>query len=139
MTSLQAQQRALAKARSGEAAHHASVAVAGSCGQPRDPVAAPSASPPQRHGDRGSGDDDDSAARRALPTYVRYGDLVAAGIVGNWTTLSRLINVEGFPVGVMLSPNVRAWRLDEVEAWLATRPSDRKSVPNRWRRAAATV
>jgi hypothetical protein len=64
-----------------------------------------------------------------LPTFVRYSDLVAAGIVANWTTLLRLIDDEGFPAGVMIGPNTRAWRADEVDRWLAERPSARKSVP----------
>jgi hypothetical protein len=65
---------------------------------------------------------------RGLPTYVRYADLVAAGIVANWTTLLRLIDDEGFPPGTMIGPNTRAWRVDEVEAWLASRPTARKAV-----------
>jgi hypothetical protein len=67
--------------------------------------------------------------QRGLPTYVRYADLVAANIVGNWTQLLRLIELEGFPTGVMLSPNTRAWGLDDVRAWLATRPTARKVMP----------
>jgi predicted DNA-binding transcriptional regulator AlpA len=108
----------------------------------------------QRFGDRGSGDDDDSAAERAakldakraaklharrsslvqcgFPIYIRYGDLEAAGIARNWPTLTRLIEEEGFPRGVMLSPNIRAWKLDDITAWLATRPIERKPVPTRW-------
>jgi hypothetical protein len=85
------------------------------------------ATPHQRHGDRGSGDDD--SARLPLPVYVRYADLEAARIVNNWTTLLRLIDAEGFPPGVMIGPNTRAWRADEVERWLAERPSARKAIP----------
>jgi hypothetical protein len=95
----------------------------------RDNRSGEAASPHQRHGDRGSGDDD-GAARRALPTFVRYRDLVAAGIVANWTTLFRLIDgPEAFPPGVMIGPNTRAWRLDQVQEWLRARPTARKSVP----------
>jgi hypothetical protein len=64
-----------------------------------------------------------------LPVYVRYVDLEANGIVNNRTQLLRLIENENFPVGIMLSPNCRAWRADEVEAWLATRPVERKISP----------
>src|SRR5262245_23056476 len=86
-----------------------------------------------RFGDRGDddGDDDGDRARR-LPIYVRARDIRDAGIARNWPTLTRLIEEEGFPRGVMLSPNIRAWRLDEIEAWLATRPVERKPVPTRW-------
>jgi predicted DNA-binding transcriptional regulator AlpA len=71
-------------------------------------------------------------AQCGFPIYIRYDDLEAAGIAKNWPTLTRLIEEEGFPRGVMLSPNIRAWRLDEIKAWLATRPVERKSVPTRW-------
>jgi hypothetical protein len=105
---------------------------------------------PQRHGDRGSGDDDAgngdddtaSAARYAafrlahqqrvefsLPIFCRFSDLVEAGITDNWTHLLRLITAEEFPTGVMLSRNIRAWDVEEVRRWLAARPTDRKVVP----------
>jgi hypothetical protein len=90
---------------------------------------AQAASPHQCQGDRGSSGDDDGDARRVLPVYVRYADLVAAGIVANWTTLLRLIDDEGFPPGVLIGPNSRAWCVDEVERWLAERPSARKVMP----------
>jgi predicted DNA-binding transcriptional regulator AlpA len=86
------------------------------------------------------GGDDDRARR--LPVYVRFRDIKAAGIAKNWPTLTRLIEEEGFPRGVMLSPNIRAWKLAEVEQWLASRPVERKPVPTRWggdRRIATTT
>ena len=57
-----------------------------------------------------------------LPVYVRYRDLVEANIVRNWPQLLRLIAIEGFPRGVLLSPNARAWGIGEVRDWLASRP-----------------
>jgi predicted DNA-binding transcriptional regulator AlpA len=42
--------------------------------------------------------------------------------VNNWTTLLRWIETEGFPPGILLGPNSRAWYEDEIEAWLANRP-----------------
>lgn len=53
--------------------------------------------------------------------YLRYPDLVDAGIVNNRTTLTRWIKTQGFPEGVLLGPSSRAWPVDEVEAWLASR------------------
>jgi predicted DNA-binding transcriptional regulator AlpA len=64
-----------------------------------------------------------------ITRYVRFRDLVIAGVVGNWPTLLRLIECEGFPVGIMIGRNTRAWALDDVESWLAARPSARKLVP----------
>jgi hypothetical protein len=67
-------------------------------------------SPHQRQGDRSSSDD---AAPR-LPTYVRFADLRAAGIVSNWPQLYNLIDDYCFPEGVLLSPNTRAWRVADI-------------------------
>jgi hypothetical protein len=72
-----------------------------------------------------NGVDDDTK----LPVYCRYPDLREAGIVGNWMQLQRMIDGEGFPSGVLLSRNIRAWPIDEVRQWLATRPSARKVSP----------
>src|SRR5262245_47996453 len=83
-----------------------------------------------QHADRGSGEDA-SAPIGVLPRYVRFTDLVGAGIVANWQTLLRLIENENFPEGVMLGRNMRAWRLDSVEEWLDQRPSARKQIPEK--------
>ena len=83
--------------------------------------------PHQRQGDRGSADD---AAGHGLRRYVRFNDLVAAGIVTNWATLARLQDQEGFPLGVMLGKNTRVWPVDEVENWVARRPVARKVPGN---------
>jgi hypothetical protein len=87
------------------------------------------ATPHQRHGDR-RGDDDttDDAAAGRLPIFIRFRDIKNAGIAGSWTQLNRLIDVDGFPAGFLLSQNVRAWRLADVTAWLANRPIERKLV-----------
>jgi predicted DNA-binding transcriptional regulator AlpA len=61
--------------------------------------------------------------------FLRYPDLEAAGIVRNWPGLQRLIKTHGFPRGVMLGANTRAWDEAEVEAWLASRPTGPKPVP----------
>jgi predicted DNA-binding transcriptional regulator AlpA len=76
---------------------------------------------------------------RKLPVFVRFRDLAEAGIAKNWQTLSRLIDEDGFPQGRLLSPNIRAWVLDEVEAWLESRPTERKPVPQRWARCRAAA
>ena len=54
---------------------------------------------------------------------IRFFDLQKRGIVGNRMTLSRWIENEGFPPGVLLGPNTRAWEEDAVETWLASRPA----------------
>lgn len=71
---------------------------------------------------------DDDAAPPKLPVFVRFADLVSANIVRNWPTLQRLIDEDGFPLGVMIGRNTRAWPLEAVERWLASRPTARKEV-----------
>lgn len=108
----------------------------------RNTPPAKTASPPRRQGDRASGDDDSDAvradkltARRSglmqsgLPVFYRFSDLVAAGLVNNRTTLLRLIDKQGFPPGVMIGDNTRVWRVSDIEAWIASRPTARKVTP----------
>ena len=79
----------------------------------------------QRH--RYRGDNDDPAG--GLPIFLRFKNLVAANIVGSWTQLLRMIEDDGFPVGIMLGANTRVWRLDAVQTWLDSRPTARKIPP----------
>jgi predicted DNA-binding transcriptional regulator AlpA len=58
--------------------------------------------------------------------WIRYPDLVAKGIVNSRMTLKRLIDFQGFPPGVLITPNARAWDEDEVDGWVANRPAARK-------------
>ena len=60
-----------------------------------------------------------------MSTFLRYPDLVERQIVNNRTTLGRWIKSEGFPPGVLLGPNSRAWPANQVEAWLETRAAAR--------------
>ena len=54
--------------------------------------------------------------------FVNYRYLEAEGIVPNRTTLARSIKNLGFPKPVELGKNRIAWDLDEIRAWLASRP-----------------
>ena len=49
--------------------------------------------------------------------YLRFRDLVERQIVGNRVTLGRWIKNNGFPPGVKIGPNSRAWTDDEIVAW----------------------
>ena len=60
--------------------------------------------------------------------YLRFSDLKARGIVGNWITLRNWQKRERFPPGVLLGANTRVWREDEIEAWLASRPVWKKQT-----------
>jgi hypothetical protein len=82
----------------------------------------------RQQGDRGDTDADEGGHAARLPVFVRYPDLRAAGIVTSWMQLRRFIDGEGFPPGVLLGKNTRAWPLHEVEVWLAGRPSAPKLV-----------
>ena len=58
--------------------------------------------------------------------YLRYTDLVDRQIVNNRTTLARWIRDNGFPPGVLLGPNTRAWPVDQVDTWLEARAAERE-------------
>jgi predicted DNA-binding transcriptional regulator AlpA len=54
---------------------------------------------------------------------LRFADLKRMGIVSNWQTLGRRIRDQGFPPGIKLGPNTRAWPQDQVMDWVASRPA----------------
>jgi hypothetical protein len=58
-----------------------------------------------------------------LAELVAFADLRERGIACNWATLRRMIDRDGFPSGIQLGPNRRAWFLSDVQAWLASRPA----------------
>jgi predicted DNA-binding transcriptional regulator AlpA len=58
---------------------------------------------------------------------LRYPDLVELGIVRSRMTLKRLVDEHQFPSGRLITPNSRAWTDDEVSAWIANRPTERKT------------
>ena len=60
-----------------------------------------------------------------MSALLRFRDLKARGIVSNHVTLKRWIEKEGFPRGILLGPNTRAWVESQIEAWLASRPTER--------------
>jgi predicted DNA-binding transcriptional regulator AlpA len=65
--------------------------------------------------------------------YLRYKDLKERNVVRNWPTLVRLINTQGFPTGIRIGAQARAWEDAEVEAWLESR---RIATPARSEQAA---
>ena len=56
---------------------------------------------------------------------LRFADLKRRNIVRKDVTLGRWIEREGFPPGRLLGPNTRVWLVSEVEAWIASRPTER--------------
>jgi predicted DNA-binding transcriptional regulator AlpA len=59
---------------------------------------------------------------------LHYGDLVERGIARNRATLYRWIKGEGFPPGLLLGENKRAWRESDIEAWLDSRAVKKTEV-----------
>jgi predicted DNA-binding transcriptional regulator AlpA len=67
---------------------------------------------------------------------IRYSDLVKKGVVNSRMTLKRLIDAQDFPTGRLITPNSRAWDEEEVDAWIAARPTARKTEARESDRAA---
>jgi predicted DNA-binding transcriptional regulator AlpA len=63
-------------------------------------------------------------------TYLRFKDLKSRGIVSNWVTLHNRIKSSNFPSGRLIGPNARAWTEEEIDEWLASRPTG-KAAPRR--------
>ena len=59
---------------------------------------------------------------------LRFADLKRRNIVRNYVTLGRWIEYEGFPPGRLLGPNTRVWREFEIDAWLDSRPTEKRSA-----------
>jgi hypothetical protein len=51
-----------------------------------------------------------------------FADLKKAGIVSHWSSLRQLVDCEGFPPGILLSPGKRVWTEASIVEWLASRP-----------------
>ena len=61
---------------------------------------------------------------RPLPHQLyRFADLKQRQIVESCAQLKKLVERDGFPPGFILSPQIRAWRADDIERWLASRPT----------------
>jgi hypothetical protein len=81
----------------------------------------------------------------ALPQLFRFADLKRLGFVDSYAQLRRMQQQYGFPLGRMISPNIRTWEANEVADWYANRPSELKPIsptarrPRREAAATATV
>jgi len=60
---------------------------------------------------------------------LRYRDLVERGLVKNRPTLQNWIHKRGFPPGQLTGPNSRTWGEDDVDEWVASRPTAVKAPP----------
>jgi len=69
-----------------------------------------------------------------LKQRIRFRHLKERGIADSYAQLNRLIENYHFPIGKMLSPNIRSWTEQEVAEWIATRPCDKKTLPTTARR-----
>jgi predicted DNA-binding transcriptional regulator AlpA len=59
-----------------------------------------------------------------LPTtgYLRQAQIIPHIIPFSSATLWRKVKAGGFPTPVKLSSRVTAWRVEDVRAWMQTRP-----------------
>jgi predicted DNA-binding transcriptional regulator AlpA len=59
--------------------------------------------------------------RSSTSKLLRFNDLKERGIVGNWPMVRRLIEHQGFPPGIRVGAQSRAWPEAEIDAWLESR------------------
>jgi hypothetical protein len=72
-----------------------------------------------------------------VPNFLRFKDLQAKGIVTTWQGLRHLQLNQGFPLGLLLGPSSRVWSADEINEWLASRPTEQS--PQTQRRAQRSI
>ena len=70
-----------------------------------------------------------------LPTFIRFSDLKARGIIKSRAQLHYLQKKSGFPLGRLIGVNSRAWTEDEIAAWLETLPTSHPE-PEKFRKMA---
>jgi len=56
-----------------------------------------------------------------------FKDFNDMGLFNSPMTMKRAIDNQGFPPGRLVTPNARRWTEDEVTAWIANRPTARKT------------
>jgi len=66
-----------------------------------------------------------------MTRLLRFPDLKERQIVSSWPQLRRMVRDYGFPAGILLGPNSRAWREEDIEEWLASRPTAPKPDPHK--------
>jgi hypothetical protein len=59
-----------------------------------------------------------------VPKFLRFCDLQDRGLVQSHAGLRHLQTHESFPLGRLLGPSTRVWTVDEVNEWLASRPTE---------------
>jgi hypothetical protein len=59
-----------------------------------------------------------------VPKFLRFCDLQDRGIIQSHAGLRHLQLHENFPLGRLLGPSTRVWSAIEINAWLASRPSE---------------
>lgn len=62
-----------------------------------------------------------AAAQRSPVRFIRQRDLIPNRVPFSAATLWRKVKAGDFPAPVKLSERITAWRLDEVDAWIAAR------------------
>ena len=74
-------------------------------------------------------DGDGFCARGSFGAMQARAVLLATGVVNNRPILTRWIRDFGFPPGQLTGPNSRTWTEEEIEAYLASRPTATKTRP----------
>jgi hypothetical protein len=60
-----------------------------------------------------------------LGLFLQFADLKSANLIVSYCGLTTLIKHHGFPPGRYLGRSTRVWTVEEVQRWLAGRPTTR--------------
>jgi predicted DNA-binding transcriptional regulator AlpA len=59
-----------------------------------------------------------------VPKFLRLKNLEERGIAKTHQAVRHMQTHHGFPVGRLLGPGTRVWTEDEINEWLASRPTE---------------
>jgi predicted DNA-binding transcriptional regulator AlpA len=70
-----------------------------------------------------------------IDELLRFKDLQRLNVAKSWPQLRYMQKHYGFPAGILLGANTRAWSAHEVKEWLEVRPTKSSLISERAERS----
>jgi predicted DNA-binding transcriptional regulator AlpA len=66
-----------------------------------------------------------------IDELLRFKDLQRLNVAKSWPQLRHMQKYYGFPIGILLGANTRAWPTSKVKEWLEARPTESSLIRER--------
>jgi predicted DNA-binding transcriptional regulator AlpA len=70
-----------------------------------------------------------------IDELLRFKDLQRLNVAKSWPQLRHMQKRYGFPAGILLGSNTRAWHAQKVKEWLEARPTESSLIRERAERS----